>query len=107
MFGCGILGRWCPGLAFPSWPIQLYRYSQGCPWLPEEAPPTVGQQVLERGAFREQNVNGSCWGNYGESVWGEPADLGDTQGGNKGRLSLMRACAAMREATISGGVVSR
>lgn len=29
--------------------------TQGCPWLPEEAPPTVGQQILERGACREQN----------------------------------------------------
>lgn len=103
MFGCGVLGRWCPGLASPSWHIQLSRHSQGCPWPPEEAPPAVGQQVLERGACREQNVNGSCPGDCGESVWGEPAALGDTQGEGKGRLSPLRACSNDRGCRLRRG----
>lgn len=38
-------------------------------------------------------------GDCEESVWGDPADLGDTQGEGKGRL--LCACATMREAILT------
>lgn len=81
-----------PWLAFPSWQIQLSRHRAALGYLKRLHPQWDSKSL--KGVHA-----GSKMGDCEESVWGDPADLGDTQGEGKGRL--LCACATMREAILT------